>query len=218
MRRVIFAAIALMLGALLAACGPEKPKNPVVVLETTDGTIEIEMFPDVAPKTVEHFLKLVNEGFYDSLLFSRVVPGFVIQAGDPTSAGRERPEFTIDGEPNDSTHGKGRVGMALVGSDINSGSTQFYICIGDKARVQHLDQYNFTVFGEVDTGWTAVEKIATEPTSGSIQRIMGDTAWRAELLRLAETDSADIIVVRDTIPIPDRPLRPVRIIKAYQKQ
>lgn len=218
MRRCLALAIAVLVGVLIAACGPSKPKAPVVVFETTDGPIEITLFPDVAPKTVENFLNLVNEGFYDSLLFSRVVPDFVIQAGDPTTAGRERPDFTIPGEPNDSTHDKGRVGMALVGGDINSGSTQFYICIGDKAKVRHLDQYRFTIFGQVDSGWTTVEKIAAEPTSGSIQRIMRDSTWRAELLRLAAKDSADINFARDSIPQPDRPLHAVRIIKAYQKK
>jgi peptidyl-prolyl cis-trans isomerase B (cyclophilin B) len=208
----------ISLGIALTACGPDKPTNPIVTLETNLGEIELEMFPDVAPQTVNNFLRLVGEGFYDSLQFQRVVPGFVIQAGDATVAGRERPEFTVPGEPNDSTHTKGRVGMALVGSDINSGSTQFYICLGERERVKHLDQYQFTIFGNVIAGWETVEAIAAVPTSGSIQRIMSDATWRNELLRLVAVDSADLVVMRDTIPQPERPLQPVRINKAYQKQ
>ena len=218
MQRISVILMAISLGFVLSACGPSESSNPVVTLETNLGEIELEMFPDVAPQTVDNFLRLVSEGFYDSLQFQRVVPGFVIQAGDPTVAGGERPEFTVPGEPNDSAHAQGRVGMALVGGDINSGSTQFYICLGKRERVKHLDQYQFTIFGNVIAGWETVEAIAAVPTSGSIQRIMGDATWRNELLRLVAADSADLEIMRDTIPQPDRPLQPVRIIKAYQKK
>ena len=218
MQRILVLLIAISCAVVLSACGPEEPDNPIVTFETNLGEFELELFPDVAPQTVTNFLRLVDEGFYDSLQFQRVVPGFVIQAGDATVAGRERPEFTVPGEPNDSTHTQGRVGMALVGSDINSGSTQFYICLGERERVQHLDEYQFTIFGNVITGWETIEAISAAPTSGSIQRIMGDATWRNELLRLVAADSANLVVMRDTIPQPDRPLQAVLINKAYQKQ
>jgi cyclophilin family peptidyl-prolyl cis-trans isomerase len=210
---ILFASV----GFVIAGCGPSKPDNPVIVLETTMGEIEIELFQDVAPRTVEHILGLVNEGFYDSLVFHRVVDEFVIQTGDPTTVGRDRPEFTIPGEPNDSTHKKGRVGIALRGSDINSGSTQFYICVGETNRLKHLDGYQFTVFGEVVSGMETAVAISDVATSGTPQRIISDTTWRKELLRLAAVDSADVHVVQDSVPMPERPLQPVRIIDAYQK-
>ncbi len=203
---------------IVSGCFDSKPANPVVVLETTLGDIELELYPDVAPLTVENFLKLADEGFYDSLLFHRVIDGFIIQSGDPTSAGKEPVDFTIPSEANDSTHHQGSLAMALKGSDINSASTQFYICVGDSSRVGYLDTYKFTVFGRTVAGLDVVLKIAKTPTSGDYRRIMQDSLWRAELLHLKEVDSADVKLLPNGFPLPDRPLQPIVIQRAFEKK
>jgi cyclophilin family peptidyl-prolyl cis-trans isomerase len=202
---------------LFGGCRKNEPKNPVVVLETSDGNIELELFPDVAPLTVKSFLKLVNEGFYDSLKFHRVIDGFMIQSGDALSAGRRRPEFTIVNEANDSTHHQGTLAMAR-GSDPNSASSQFYICVGTRDRLKYLDQMKYTVFGRVIKGMDVALAIGKTPTSGSGQRIMQDSVWRDRLIDLKKQGAADVVFAQDSIPMPDRPLKPVYILKAYQKK
>lgn len=214
---VVSLALVSVTAVLFGGCGKSESKFPVVVLETSAGNIELELFPDVAPLTVQSFLKLVNEGFYDSLKFHRVIDDFMIQSGDPLSAGRPRPEFTIVNEANDSTHHQGSLAMARR-SDPNSASSQFYICVGTTDRLQYLDQMKYTVFGRVTKGMDVALAIGKTPTSGSGQRIMQDSVWRARLIDLKEQGMADVIFVQDSIPMPDRPLKPVYILKAYQKK
>lgn len=155
---------------------PTSTSNPVTssqiaVLETTQGTIKIEFFPEAAPKHVQNFITLANQGFYDGVLFHRIVPGFVIQAGDPNTVnGTDRtlwgtggPGYTIDAEFNDISHDRGIVSMARA-SDPNSAGSQFFIVLtGDELTKRALDK-QYTVFGRVIEGMDVVDKIAALDT------------------------------------------------------
>lgn len=146
--------------AAQAAPAAAKPANkltrPVATLETLKGTIKIELYPEEAPKTVANFVKLVKAGFYDGLGFHRVVPGFVVQGGDPKGDGSGGPGYTIPDEKNAKL--KHRVGaVAMAKSQLpNSAGSQFYIVITKPA--DFLDG-NYTVFGQVIEGQDAAEKI-----------------------------------------------------------
>jgi len=132
-------------------------------IQTRFGDIEVEFFPDAAPKTVENFLKLAKSGFYDGLAFHRIVPGFVIQGGDPNSKnianrstwGTGGPGWTVKAEFNRNKHSKGALSMARS-QDPNSAGSQFFIVLKDS---NFLDG-QYTVFGRVTSGLDAVEKIA----------------------------------------------------------
>jgi cyclophilin family peptidyl-prolyl cis-trans isomerase len=132
-------------------------------IQTKFGDIAIEFFPDVAPKTVENFIKLAKSGFYDGLVFHRIVPGFVIQGGDPNTKsadGRSRwgtggPGWTVKAEFNKNKHSRGALSMARS-QDPNSAGSQFFIVLKDS---NFLDG-QYTVFGRVTAGMDAVDKIA----------------------------------------------------------
>ncbi|MBI2303049.1 MAG: peptidylprolyl isomerase [Armatimonadetes bacterium] len=134
------------------AAAPEKGHHPVVELQTSKGTFRIELLPEVAPRHVENFLKLVREGFYDGVKFHRVVPGFVAQAGCPFSRGNVSdprvgsggPGWLVPAEFNPTPHLRGTLGMARS-SDPDSAGSQWYICL---EAAPHLDG-QYTVFGEV---------------------------------------------------------------------
>jgi peptidylprolyl isomerase len=213
MKRIIstIAALVVMIMVIDGCLG--KNAKPIVVLETSEGNIEVELFPDVAPRHVENFLKLVREGFYDSLVFHRVIDGFMIQTGDPKGDGSGGSGSKVNAEFNDSTHHAGTLGMARS-SDSNSASSQFYICI-DPAP--HLDR-KYTVFGRTINGMDVVRKIGKVPTSGNIRRIMSDPAWKQELVRLKSSEGADVLLGLDGTPAPDRPLKKVVIKRAYEKK
>ena len=130
-------------------------------IDTDFGTIEIEFFPDKAPKHVEAIKKLANQGFYDETLFHRVIPNFMIQGGDPLSKQPNRalhgtggPDFNIPAEFNDISHKRGICSMARSQHKDSEGS-QFFICV---ANVPYLDG-QYTVWGEVISGMDAVDKI-----------------------------------------------------------
>ncbi len=161
--------VALFLsGITLWGCRREKGEagtggRPIVVLETDYGNIEIELRPDKAPKTVENFLKLVREGFYNGLTFHRVIPGFVIQGGDPEGTGRGGPGYTLPAEISDLKHTPGAVAMARLPDQINperrSSGSQFYITLDYQP---HLDGA-YTVFGYVTKGLDVAKRIASVP-------------------------------------------------------
>jgi peptidyl-prolyl cis-trans isomerase B (cyclophilin B) len=138
-----------------------REKNPIVVMETNHGTIEIELYWKESPKLAENFLRLVNSGFYNGLTFHRIVPGFVIQGGDPLGTGTGGPGYTLPDETTVKKHERGAIAMARSAAG-NSGS-QFYICLSTE-RTAHLDQQNFTVFAHVISGMDVVDKIAQVPT------------------------------------------------------
>lgn len=113
------------------------------ILETSKGTIRLDLWPDVAPGHVGNFIGLIRAGFYDGLTFHRVVPGFVIQAGCPHGNGTGGPGYTINAEFNDRLHEPGVISMART-SDPHSGGSQFFLCL---ERVPHLDE-QYTAFGK----------------------------------------------------------------------
>lgn len=140
-------------------------KNPIVVLQMKDGNkIEIELYPKVAPETVKNFLKLVNEGFYNGLIFHRVIPGFMIQGGDPQGTGMGGPGYSIKGEfsnngfKNDLKHTRGVISMARS-MDPNSAGSQFFIMTSD---APHLDG-DYAAFGKVISGIEEADHIVNQP-------------------------------------------------------
>ena len=134
--------------------------NPIVTFETNQGTIKAELFPDVAPNTVNNFISLVKHGFYDGLIFHRVIPGFMIQGGDPQGIGMGGPGYSIKGEfimnnfNNELLHKRGVLSMARSQSP-NSAGSQFFIMVDD---APHLNA-QYASFGQVIEGMEAVDKI-----------------------------------------------------------
>lgn len=147
-------------------------KDVRAVITTDAGDITVEFLADKAPKHVENFLKLAREGFYDSTRFHRVIPGFMIQGGDPNTKkdnsarwGTGGPGYTIDAEFNDVHHERGVLSMARS-ADPNSAGSQFFICHGEAG---FLDQ-KYTAFGRVSAGLDALDSIANaerQPASGA---------------------------------------------------
>ena len=134
--------------------------NPIVTFETNQGTIKAELFPDVAPNTVNNFISLVKRGSYDGLIFHRVIPGFMIQGGDPQGTGMGGPGYSIKGEfimnnfNNELLHKRGVLSMARSQSP-NSAGSQFFIMVDD---APHLNA-QYASFGQVIEGMEAVDKI-----------------------------------------------------------
>ncbi len=150
----------------LSAAARELPAaTKVAVMELTDGVVvEVQLLVDEAPKTAGNFIALVEDGFYDGIVFHRVVPDFVVQAGDATLVGRENPDIFLEIEPDVRKCVRGAVSMArLAGRDENTGEmiygdtspTQFFILKSDAAR---LDP-DFCVFGVVVTGMDVVDAV-----------------------------------------------------------
>ena len=123
-------------------------------MQTNQGAIEIELFDDDAPKTVENFKKLAGDGFYDGVIFHRVIPDFMIQGGDPTGTGSGGPGYTFEDEINDHKVVRGAIAMANAGPNTNG--SQFFIVTTGEAP--WLDGKH-TVFGEVTSGMEVVDKI-----------------------------------------------------------
>lgn len=143
----------------------ELKENPIVTIEMENGSmIKIELYPLIAPETVKNFVTLVSQGFYDGLIFHRVIPGFMIQGGDPNGTGMGGSKQTIPGEfsangfKNDLTHDVGVVSMART-SAPNSASSQFFIVV--KAS-SHLDG-QYASFGKVIEGIEEVQRIVSVP-------------------------------------------------------
>ena len=139
--------------------------HPVVVLETDKGVIEMELYPDVAPKTVANFVKLVEMDFYDGLTFHRYVENFVIQGGDPEGSGSGGPGWTIPGEFQNPKlrakmprHRKGVVAMARANKPDSAGS-QFYICLDTKPSRYFSLNGQYTTFGKVIAGMEVVDQL-----------------------------------------------------------
>ena len=141
------------------ACGAAM--RPKATIETTKGTIVIELYKDEAPKTVANFIKLAKQGFYDGIIFHRVIPGFMIQTGDPTGTGRGGPGYTFEDEfsPNLTHDGLGVVSMANAGPNTNG--SQFFITL---AATPWLNGKH-AIFGRVIDGQQVAEQIAAVPRS-----------------------------------------------------
>ncbi len=135
------------------------------IIETKFGNITLKFFPDVAPGHVKNFIDLAKKGFYDGTTFHRVIPGFMIQGGDPNSKNPDRrthgqggPGYTIKAEFNDRPHKRGTLSMARAQNPDSAGS-QFFICVKDAPFLNR----QYTVFGEVESGMEAVDKIVSQP-------------------------------------------------------
>jgi len=124
-------------------------------LQTNHGTIEVELYPDEAPKTVENFVKLARDGFYEGVIFHRVIPDFMIQGGDPTGTGSGGPGYSFEDEFNEHKVDRGALAMANAGPNTNG--SQFFIVTTDAAP--WLDGKH-TVFGRVKSGMDVADKIA----------------------------------------------------------
>ena len=137
-------------------------QNPIVTIEMEDGgTIKAELYPEIAPNTVNNFVSLINKGYYDGVIFHRVIPGFMIQGGDPKGMGTGGPgysikgEFTRNGFKNDLKHERGVLSMARAMSP-NSAGSQFFIM---HKNSPHLDG-QYASFGKVLEGMEVVDAIA----------------------------------------------------------
>lgn len=153
-------ALFITLAGLSSAAADE-----VGVIQTSLGTIEIKFFPDKAPGHVKNFMTLAKSGFYNDTTFHRVIPGFMIQGGDPNSKDNDRdndgqggPGFTVKAEFNDTRHKRGILSMARAGHPDSAGS-QFFICVQDAF---FLDG-KYTAFGEVIKGMDVADKIVATP-------------------------------------------------------
>jgi peptidyl-prolyl cis-trans isomerase B (cyclophilin B) len=140
--------------------------NPIVTIQMKDGGVmKAELYPDIAPESVKNFVDLASKGFYNGLIFHRVIPGFMIQGGDPQGTGMGGPGYTIKGEfaangfRNDLKHTRGVLSMARA-MDPNSAGSQFFIMHEDSP---HLDG-QYAAFGKVIEGIEVVDKIASVKT------------------------------------------------------
>ncbi len=131
------------------------------IIQTNHGPIHVELYPDDAPKTVDNFVKLANDGFYDSVVFHRVIPDFMIQGGDPTGTGSGGPGYTFEDEFNHHKVERGALAMANAGPNTNG--SQFFVVTTEAAP--WLDGKH-TVFGRVTDGMDVVDKIAEQPRDG----------------------------------------------------
>jgi peptidyl-prolyl cis-trans isomerase B (cyclophilin B) len=168
---VLGGSLLLGMGALFAADKPpaekaEEARGPKAIIKTKFGDMDIVFFPEKAPKHVENFIALAKSGFYNGTIFHRVIPGFMIQGGDPNTKDLNKPETYGQGGPsqklkaefNDIPHRRGILSMART-SDPNSAGSQFFIVVKDS---NFLDK-QYTVFGEVVKGMEAVDKIVSLP-------------------------------------------------------
>lgn len=144
-------------------------KNPIVTIEMENGDImKAELYPEIAPNTVNNFISLIQKGYYDGIIFHRVIPGFMLQGGDPTGTGTGGPGYCIAGEfsnngfQNDLKHTPGVLSMARTMIPDSAGS-QFFIM---HQTSPHLDG-EYAAFGKVIEGMETVNKIATSPTDYS---------------------------------------------------
>ena len=128
------------------------------IIQTNHGPIHVELYPDDAPKTVDNFVKLANDGFYDRVIFHRVIPDFMIQGGDPTGTGSGGPGYTFEDEFNDYRVERGALAMANAGPNTNG--SQFFIVTTKAAP--WLDGKH-TVFGRVTDGMDVVDTISELP-------------------------------------------------------
>ena len=128
-------------------------------LTTDKGDIVIDLFTDGAPKAANNFLDLARKGFYNGVIFHRIVPGFVIQGGDPTGTGRGGPGYQFPDEPFKGEYYRGTLAMANAGPNTNG--SQFFICLGDLSA--SLPK-NYTIFGQVTKGMDVVDAIAAGKT------------------------------------------------------
>ena len=169
--------------------------NPVVTITMTNGDVmKAELYPEIAPNTVNNFISLVQKGFYDGLIFHRVISGFMIQGGDPQGTGMGGPgysikgEFAMNGVRNDLKHTRGVLSMARSMMP-NSAGSQFYIM---HATAPHLDG-QYAAFGKVVEGLDVVDKIASVRTG-----------WQDKPVEEQKIQSMTVELFGETYPEPEK--------------
>ena len=169
--------------------------NPVVTITMTNGDVmKAELYPEIAPNTVNNFISLVQKGFYDGLIFHRVISGFMIQGGDPQGTGMGGPgysikgEFAMNGVRNDLKHTRGVLSMARAMSP-NSAGSQFFIM---HANAPHLDG-QYAAFGKVVEGLDVVDKIASVRTG-----------WQDKPVEEQKIQSMTVELFGETYPEPEK--------------
>ncbi|WP_333859487.1 peptidylprolyl isomerase [Clostridium sp.] len=162
-------------------------KNPIVTIEMENGKfIKIELYPDIAPNTVNNFISLVQKGFYDGTIFHRVIPGFMIQGGDPEGTGMGGPGYSIKGEfssnnfKNDLKHEKGVISMARTMAPDSAGS-QFFIMSNN---APHLDG-QYAAFGKVIEGIEEVDQIVSQ------KRDYNDKPYEDQIMKNVTVETFD---------------------------
>ena len=162
--------------------------NPIVTIEMEDGGVmKAELYPDVAPNTVNNFISLIRKGFFDGLIFHRVIPGFMIQGGDPDGIGSGGPGYCIKGEfsqngfENDLLHTKGVLSMART-EDPDSAGSQFFIMVDD---APHLDG-GYAAFGKVIEGMETADAIV------NARRDWNDRPRTAQRMKKVTVDTQDV--------------------------
>jgi cyclophilin family peptidyl-prolyl cis-trans isomerase len=143
----------------------KKMSETTAVIDTKFGKIELKFFPEVAPNHVNNFIELAKKGFYDGTIFHRVIPGFMIQGGDPNTKETDKsrhgmggPGYNVKAEFNSTLHKRGILSMARA-QDPDSAGSQFFICVADAPFLNN----QYTAFGEVTSGMEVVDKIVGQP-------------------------------------------------------
>lgn len=159
----------------------------IVKIEMENGDVmRGELYPDIAPETVKNFVTLVEKGFYDGVIFHRVIPGFMIQGGDPTGTGTGGPGYSIKGEfasngvPNPLNHQRGVLSMARTG-EPNSAGSQFFVMVADSP---HLDG-QYAAFGKIIEGMEAADKIVSCKTG------FGDKPKEKQMMKKVTIEERD---------------------------
>lgn len=163
MRRPVYIVIIMML-ILAVGCGRDKrlASNPEIAIDTNYGTIELELYRDVAPVHADSMLVLVREGFYNGLTFHRIIKGYMMQGGDPRGNGTGSAGFTLDAEFSGLPHLRGTLSAARS-DDINSASCQFFICFQPAPALDG----QYTNFGMVLDGFDVLDQIERVPVTMS---------------------------------------------------
>ena len=176
MKKTILIVLSLCLALIpMTGCKVEakvETSNPIVTIEMKSGDImRLELYPEIAPNTVANFVSLIKQGFYDGLIFHRVIAGFMIQGGDPEGTGRGGPgyvikgEFTSNGFKNDLSHERGVLSMARKSLPLDSAGSQFFIVHAD---AKGLDG-DYAAFGRLldEESFVTLDKIATTSTDAN---------------------------------------------------
>ena len=170
MKKKLLVVVILLFGIIMVGCNKNEKSNPFankknIAIEIKDyGTIKLELYPNIAPITVDNFISLVNDGFYDGLTFHRIIDGFMIQGGDPEGNGYGgssktiKGEFSANGVDNTLKHERGVISMARGAYDYNSASSQFFIV---QTTYPSLDG-QYASFGKVISGMEIVDKICKD--------------------------------------------------------
>ena len=202
MKRMLCAALALVLMLALTGCRKEEPEpvpNPIATITMADGSVmRFELHLDAAPNTVANFCTLANDGFYDGLEFYRVVPGVFIQAGDPNNDGTGDAGYTIKGEfskngvANDLSHNRGVISMARK-EGYNTASSQFFIMQGNYPEYDG----SYAAFGTAldEETLTTLDAIASQPVDGHY------LPYKRQVIQTVRVNTHNVELEAETIPL-----------------